>query len=123
MLLAEDVDIPAWCITNDWHKLIGIAYSGGDSSGGGGVCDPDPDGDPDTDDSECLTLTGGGFRNYNKRALVVSAGEQLAAQDRTSGSANDYYENENAVAGDDEYEIGDRTGAFNDQTRVLDTSP
>ncbi|MFB3100637.1 MAG: hypothetical protein ACE1ZM_04255, partial [Gammaproteobacteria bacterium] len=72
-------------------------------------------------------LTGGGDPNNNKRTLVVSAGEPLQDpplnQDRTSGSANDYYEDENIDAGDDDYQTGDITGTFNDQVRVLDTSP
>jgi len=113
--LSEAVgEIPGWFITNKWHQLVGIVYSAGDSPNGGATC---------TVGADCLTLTSGGVPNNNKRALVVSAGEPLAAQDRTSGSASDYYEDENIDAGDDDYQTGDITGTFNDQVRVLDTSP
>jgi len=107
-------EIPDWFITNKWHQFVGIVYSAGDSPNGGATC---------TVGADCLTLTSGGVPNNNKRALVVSAGEPLAAQDRTSGSANDYYEDENIDAGDDDYQTGDITGTFNDQVRVLDTPP
>ena len=77
--------------------------------------------------TDCLTLTGGGSPDDKKRALVISAGEPLAnplpTQDRTSGSISDYYENGNNNTGDDGFQAGEITGTFNDQIRILDTSP
>ena len=144
-------DIPAWFIENKWHQLIYIAYSAGDSPNGEAVCDPDPDNDPNTDDSECLTLTGGGDPNNNKRAMVIIAGEETntnldascnlidpddsvtAMQDRSTGLINAYYEGE-TCSEDDKYGVLDKpppssldnldiTNRFNDQIRVLGTSP
>ena len=110
-------DFPSWLLTNKWHQLIYIAYSAGDSPNGGAIC---------TVSTDCLTLTGGGSPDDNKRAIVISAGEPLAnplpTQDRTSGSISDYYENGNNNAGDDGFQIGEIMGTFNDQVRVLDTS-
>ena len=71
----------------------------------------------------CLTLTGGGSPNDNKRALIISAGEPLSTQDRTLGITSGYYENENNDAGDDDFKTGAIISTFNDQVRILDTSP
>ena len=115
LLLAENYgDIPQWFLKNKWHQLTYVAYSAGDSPNGGAVC---------TVGTNCLTLNGGGSPDNNKRALVIGAGEPLVAQDRTSGNMTDYFENENNDAGDDNFQTGEITGTFNDQPRVLDTSP
>ena len=114
-------DIPSWFITNKWHQLIYIAYDDGDSPGGGADCVPVSTNAGTL--NPCLTLTGGGSPDDNKRAPVISAGESLATQDRTSGGIGDYYENGNNNAGDDGFQTGEITGTFNDQIRVLNTSP
>jgi len=119
LLLAENyADIPQWFLNNKWHQLIYVAYSAGDSPNGGAVC---------TVGTDCLTLTGGGAPDDNKRALLISAGEPLVdpplSQNRTSGNMTEYYENENNDAGDDNFETGEISGTFNDQIRVLDTAP
>lgn len=117
-LFENNGEIPQWFLKNKWHQLMYITYSAGDSPNGGAVC---------TVGTNCLTLTGGGAPIDNKRALVISAGEPLAdplpTQDRTSGVISDYYENENNDAGDDNFQTGEVTGTFNDQIRILDTSP
>jgi len=107
-------EIPKWFLKNKWHQLTYVAYSAGDSPNGGAVC---------TVGTDCLALTGGGAPSDNKRALIVSAGEPLATQDRTSGSIIDYHENGNNSSGDDGFQTGEITGTFNDLIRVLDTSP
>jgi hypothetical protein len=113
-LLAENYgDIPPWFSKNKWHQLIYVAYSAGDSPNGGAVC---------TVGANCLTLNGGGSPDNNKRALVISAGEPLATQDRTSGNMTNYYESGNNNTGDDGFQTGEVTAIFNDQNRVLDTS-
>ena len=93
-----------------------IAYSAGDSPNGGATC---------TIGVDCLTLTGGGIVNNNKRVLVISAGEPLAAagQDRTLGTIGNFYENQNSTNGDDNFQTGGIANIFNDQNRVIDTSP
>ncbi len=106
----EQGDLPDWFFVNNWHRLIYIAYS----SGGGATC---------TVGTDCLTLAGGGAPANNKRALIISAGSALATQDRTSGNIGNYYENENNTPGDDTFQTGDITGIFNDQIRIIDTSP
>lgn len=113
-LFENNGEIPQWFLKNKWHQLTYVAHSAGDSPNGGAVC---------TVGTNCLTLTGGGTPSNNKRALVISAGEPLATQNRTSGSISDYYENENNDAGDDNFQTGGITATFNDQIRVLDTSP
>jgi hypothetical protein len=115
--LSEAVgEIPDWFISNKWHQLVYIAYSAGDSPNGGAMC---------IAGTNCLTVTGGGTVNNNKRALVISAGEPLAAagQDRTLGAIGNFYENQNSTNGDDNFQTGGITNIFNDQNRVIDTSP
>jgi len=115
LLLSENYgDIPPWFLKNKWHQLIYVAYSAGDSPNGGAVC---------TVGTNCLTLNGGGSPDNNKRALVISAGEPLATQDRTSGNMTNYYESGNNNSGDDGFQIGEVLATFNDQVRVLATSP
>ncbi|RKZ71746.1 MAG: hypothetical protein DRQ48_02545, partial [Gammaproteobacteria bacterium] len=114
-LREDDDEIPAWFIANNWHQLTYVAYSAGDSPGGGVDCT--------VAGGTCLTLTGGGAPANNKRALVVSAGSPLAAQDRSSSLIADYFENENNDANDDNAETGGIISTFNDQIRIIDTSP
>jgi hypothetical protein len=113
-LREDDDEIPAWFIANNWHQLTYVAYSAGDSPGGGATC---------TVGTDCLTLSGGGAPDNNKRALVVSASSPLATQDRSSSLITDYFENENNDAGDDNAETGGIISTFNDQIRIIDTSP
>ena len=120
-LADDDVDMPQWLIRNNWHQLIYIAYDGGDSPSGGTDCVPVSTNAATT--NPCLTLTGGGSPNDNKRALIISAGEPLSTQDRTLGITSGYYENENNDAGDDDFKTGAIISTFNDQVRILDTSP
>ena len=114
-LQEADGELPDWFITNKWHQLVYVAYSAGDSPNGGATCT--------IAGTNCLTLTGGGSPNDNKRALIISAGEPLSTQDRTSGITSGYYENENNDAGDDDFQTGAIISTFNDQVRILDTSP
>jgi hypothetical protein len=114
-LREDDDEIPAWFIANNWHQLTYVAYSAGDSPGGGADCT--------VAGGTCLTLTGGGTPTNNKRALVVSAGSPLVAQDRSTSLISDYFENENNDAGDDNSQTGGIISTFNDQIRIIDTSP
>ncbi len=137
-------ELPDWFIINKWHQLIYVAYSDGDSPNGGATCTPGTD---------CLTLTGGGSPDNNKRAMVIIAGEETntnldascslinpaddtvtAMQDRSTGLIYAYYEGETCSEGGNKYGVLDKppassfdnlgiTNKFNDQIRVLDTSP
>ncbi len=124
-LFENNGEIPQWFLKNKWHQLIYVTYDDGDSPGGGADCVPISTNALTT--NPCVTVTNGGSPNDNKRALVISAGEPLANQDRTSGNMGDYYEFENndqlVDIDDDNFQTGEITGTFNDQIRVLDTSP
>lgn len=144
-LSENNAEIPGWFLKNNWHSLIYLAYSVGDSPGGGMACT--------VSGGDCLTLTGGGTRDDNKRAMVISAGAAAETnldvscnlinfaddsvtviQDRSTGSINAYYEGETCSEGDDEYGVLgvppastfdnlDITEKFNDQIRILETVP
>jgi len=107
-------DIPEWLVDNKWHQLVSVGYSDVDKPGGVPPC---------TAGVDCLVLTGSGAPNDNKRSLVISAGKELAGQDRSAGNMDDYYEGENNSAGDDTYQKSAPSNTFNDQMRVIDTSP
>jgi hypothetical protein len=121
-------DIPEWLIKNDWHKLIYIAYSSDDAPGSASVC---------TAGTNCLTLNGASLPGNDKRALLVTAGWETdtlrdascnvlgtaVEQDRTTGTMNSYFELENCDAGDDAYSLSPFADDFNDQIRVMATSP
>jgi hypothetical protein len=117
-------DIPSWFINNDWHKLIYVAYSAGDTPGAAAAC---------VAGTDCLTLTGAGTPSNNKNAIVVAAGMEIntildtncnnivsTAQNRTNGTINEYYELGNCNAGDDNFQKQFTTNTFNDQARVVE---
>ena len=121
-------DVPSWFIDNDWHKLVYIAYSSDDAPGSVSVC---------TAGANCLTLDGASLPGNDKRALIVSAGQATSTlrdencavlgsevtQDRSTGNMNSYFELENCDQGDDLFTLGSFSDNFDDQVRVLSTSP
>ena len=125
-------DVPGWLIKNDWHKLIYVAYSGGDAPGGASVCSPGTD---------CLALDttwrASTTTQNDKRALLLSAGAETdtlrdtscnvlgtaITQDRTTGLINSYFELDNCDAGDDVFTLDRDASNFNDQVRVMATAP
>ncbi len=121
-------DLPGWFIKNDWHKLVYVAYSGNDAPGGTSVC---------TAGTNCITLDGASLPGNNNRALLLAAGNETTTlrdqncnvlgsavqQDRTSGLINAYFELENCDSADDTYTLSGLADDFNDQVRVLGTSP
>lgn len=121
-------DLPPWFVRNNWHQLVYAAASPQEVPGGTPVCAA-----PD-----CLTLRDGPLAtgvvatgNDNKRAVVLSAGAQLAAQDRTLASLGSYHEGDNvqaippplpATAPSLIFERGTfppKLNDFNDQVRVV----
>ncbi len=117
-------ELPLWLVSNNWHQLLYAAVSSvhvGDGSGG-----PPPV--PCTPGTDCLTLTGTTISNA-VQAILVSAGAQLAGQNRVTGLQGSYYEFDpnhalqplvgNDTAGDDEFVRLRRTNAFNDQVQII----
>lgn len=111
-------EIPPWFVANNWHHLIYVAYPTiEDPPGSAAVCVPATD---------CLTLNGVGTPTNNKRALVISAGSDL---DGTTARPNnvlaEYLEGENSSPAGNGVFVRQQplNGVFNDQVRVVRTSP
>tara|TARA_R110002072_G_C7960630_1_gene533859 strand:- start:946 stop:4338 length:3393 start_codon:yes stop_codon:yes gene_type:complete len=123
-------DFPAWFTNNDWHKLMYIAYSAGDAPGAAAACIAGAD---------CITLNeldindATVFTNNANNAVVIAAGREIntiqdsncngvasTAQNRSSGTINEYYELENCSAGDDSFREQYETNTFNDQVRIVE---
>ncbi|GEM_PF-1049667 len=107
-------DIPSWFIENDWHKLMYVAYSSGYAPGAAAVC---------VDGVNCLVLNDvdSGVVNSDKSMLVITAGAEINAQNRTNGTINEYYELANNTQSDDLFQEQLKTSNFNDQILVLET--
>lgn len=93
---------PGWLASEGWHRLIYYAASFPWLENGSGSC------------GACLILNG----QHGIPALLVAAGRDLGTG-RPSTDPGDYFEGENAVAGDEifEYRAGDDT--FNDKVTVV----
>lgn len=114
-------ELPPWFIDDNWHHLIYVAYAPGEPlPGGAAVCAPGVN---------CLSLQDNraspGTTRNDVRALAVSAGAVLSGQNRAAGGGalNDYFEGQNASAGDGIFERRVPSSAFNDQIRVISTAP
>ncbi len=117
-------ELPLWLVSNNWHQLLYVAASSIHVGDGSGAPPPVPCA-PGTD---CLTLVGTTASNA-VQAIVVSAGAQLAGQNRVTGTLGSYYEFDpnhalqplvgNDTAGDDEFVRLRRTNAFNDQVHII----
>lgn len=111
-------ELPRWFIANNWHHLIYVAYPTVENPPGSTtVCVPG---------TNCLTLNGVGAPTNNKRALVISAGRDLDLITlRPNNVLAEYLEGENSIpAGNGVFTHQQPlNGAFNDQVRVVRTSP
>jgi hypothetical protein len=111
-------EIPPWFVANNWHHLIYVAYpTVEDPPGSAAVCVPGTD---------CLTLNGVDTPIDNKRALVISAGSDLdVTTPRPNNVLAEYLEGENSSpAGNGVFARQQPlNGVFNDQVRVVRTSP
>ncbi|MGR8946406.1 MAG: hypothetical protein ACU84Q_00045 [Gammaproteobacteria bacterium] len=112
-------ELPAWFFEDEWHHLIVVSYADVERPGDlDDDCTVDPDG-------SCLTLQWD--RDGNKpdntltdiRAVAIAAGGDLSGS-RPSAVLADYFENQNATAGDGIFARIDGNATFNDQIRVLD---
>jgi type II secretory pathway pseudopilin PulG len=126
-LIESEVELPIWFVKNDWHKLTYISYPGGMAPGSSGICTPGTGGD-------CLQLQG--TINSDKiEAVVIVAGKQLdnaevcpgispeeRLQNRDNGRLCDYFENENAVAGNDVFRRDRSSALFNDKVIIISPS-
>jgi hypothetical protein len=86
-------ELPPWFVRNNWHQLVYAAASSELVPGQPGICTPG---------TNCLTVNDGmtaATNNDNKQAIVISAGDSLAAiaQNRIMARIQDYYENENVA--------------------------
>lgn len=111
-------EIPPWFVANNWHRLIYVGYPTVEDPPGRTVaCVPDID---------CLTLNGVGGPTNNKRALVISAGSDLdVTTPRPNNVLAEYLEGENSSPAGNGVFVRQQplNGAFNDQVRVVRTSP
>ena len=124
-------ELPEWFAKNKWHQLVYVSYSGG-LAPGGTSCAPGTD---------CLNLSvdrpWGTETNIDIEALLVmSAGGQLAGQDRSTvccpfgaicpptlkTSMACYFENANAI-NDLAFDKSEITDTFNDQISVIVIAP
>jgi len=113
----DNNELPSWFIDNKWHHLIYIAYSTAETlPGGATLCIPGTD---------CLVLNNSGAPSGDKRAFAIIAGEDLSpvVSPRPNGNLTDYFENQNSSPVDGIFEKGQITVNFNDQIRVISTSP
>lgn len=111
-------EIPRWFTANRWHTLVYAAYADPHKPPGGGACVPG---------SSCLSLVADAIPYDNKRALVLMAGGRelltTSPQDRSIGGLGDYYEAENAEAGDDLFARRAPEMPFNDRMRIGSIAP
>lgn len=124
-------DIPSWFVNNDWHKLIYVAISTGDAPGTGVDC---------AAGANCLAVnfvkSGTTTVNNTIRALVIAAGAEInkvldstcsaqasTTQNRANGTINEYFESENCDQSDDLFQEQSDADDYNDQIRILATSP
>jgi len=123
-------DLPFWFVKNDWHKLIYIVYSVGDTPDAAAAC---------IAGTNCLTINGvdnvgaAVVNSNNNNAIVIAAGMEInttqdsncnaiaaTAQNRSNGRLNEYYESNNCSAGDDSFQEQFETNTYNDQLRVVE---
>ncbi len=120
--IEDNNELPGYFFTNRWHQYI-YAKIAADH-----VAVNTISGSPSTDD--CLTAVpcvdleiGGSTIRSDIQAVLVGAGGQLAGQNRSSGSMNDYFENNNATQANDTVDRGVIAATFNDQVRVIRPNP
>lgn len=121
----DDNELPSWFYKNEWQNLIYIAYATGEALPGDTTDTTPADGVPDnvcTSGTDCLVLNNSGSPNNDKRALAIIAGEDLSAA-RPSGVLLNYLEGENSSPIDSTFVKGQTTVNFNDQIKVISTSP
>ncbi len=112
-------EFPGYFFTNLWHHYIYLKIAADH------VAINTITGNPSGSDCEltappCVDLEiGGATARSDIRAVLVSAGGQLAGQDRNDGNMSDYFENNNATQANDTVERGAIATTFNDQVRVV----
>lgn len=119
-------ELPAWFVVNHWHRLIYLAYASGESLPGDTSDTHPADGIPDNAckilGHACLVLHSLGASSDDKRAIVMVAGRALAGS-RPSANIADYFEEKNAIPQDGNFWQAKTTKIFNDQIKVISTSP
>ena len=113
-------NLPIWFTQNNWHQLYLLTESSAEIPSGTGAC---------TVGTDCLVINGV-FPDNDIPAVVISAGSQLASQDRLSAAISEaaYFEDKNITINDDEFTIFSppktqnfppQLNLFNDQIRIV----
>lgn len=113
-------ELPSWLTANRWHELILVGYAPLENPPGGTS--------PCLRGTSCIEVLPDGAppQNDNKRAVVVIAGgQELPGQDRTNGTAGDYFEEFNEANGGQYFSRRAAMPAsrFDDQLRAVSTVP
>lgn len=112
--LILDSELPAWFVDERWHALTYAAYAR--------PLAPSAAPRPCVPEADCLVLEGL-HPGAGTPAVVVVAGAALPGQDRRNWSAGAYFEEGNALPGDDRFTARAPLGEFNDQVRALVLPP
>ncbi|MGI9228688.1 MAG: hypothetical protein ACR2P9_02390 [Gammaproteobacteria bacterium] len=107
----ENGELPEWFIKNKWHKLVYLAHSSEFVPGGDGNCS--------NAIGDCLTVQGLFATTDENHVVLLTAGMELADDDRSSGDIRNYYEQDNAVKTNDMFTSKGASAVFNDQLRVV----
>ncbi|MCG8324162.1 MAG: hypothetical protein MI673_01490 [Thiotrichales bacterium] len=116
MDMIKDTDYPQWFTDNEWHHLVYLAYTEDLAPGyiAATNCITDAG-------INCLQIAGPGSTTGNIQSLVISAGSENNAQNRTTGLITDYFENDNSDL-DEIFQEAIESTTFNDQLHVLQTA-
>lgn len=111
-------EFPGYFFTNLWHHYIYVKIAADQ------VAVNTITGNPSTDSctagTDCIEFKiNGAVVREDIQAALVSAGGELAGQDRSDGKMTDYFEDKNKDDGNDTVERAAVASDFNDQVRVI----
>ena len=112
-------ELPEWFVHNKWYQFVYAAYSSGFRPGAAGSC---------TAGGNCLSVSlpypvPAGTIYNDRHSVVLTAGRELASQNRAAAAIADYFEGQNASASDDSFVKGEISSSFNDQISVVCPDP
>ena len=106
-------ELPAWLVANRWHQFLLVALAESAT--------PSQTASPCAQDSSCLVLQTDRGAPQLATAALVMAGPTLPGQLRSRGQPGDWFEQENALAGNALRE-GAPSANFNDRVLRLDAN-
>jgi hypothetical protein len=115
----ERPELPTWFVENGWQDLVYLAYASGEPLPGNTTAGQDCVALA----TPCISVSINGTAMNNVRAAVVSAGVDLTSGTaRPNGTLSDYFDDDNNDLDNviDEKRI---TVTYNDQTRIISTTP